>query len=136
MRPPATFTRVIAALPAILLAPIRRASATATTTAHIVIAITVQHQRLPEDTLVPPLLRPPPLSPAPPSLVVEFAGAGLVSLHHVFLSFAIALDDGRAAAEIVPVFEAAACGTNGIFLPADVALPEPAQGVWRRGCVR
>lgn len=72
------------------------------------------------------LLVAPPLAPALPALVVEFARAGPVSLYSAWaLSFVPALGGGGAGAEEVPVVEAAPCHAEWVSAVALMALPEP-----------
>ena len=72
------------------------------------------------------MLVAPPLAPALPALVVEFARAGPVSLYSArALGFAPGLDRGGAGAEEVAVVEAAPCHAEWVCAVALMALPEP-----------
>lgn len=70
----------------------------------------------------------PPLRPGLPAYIVELAGA-----RDALLDGPCAFTDRHAGAEEVPVVQATAGGPERISLVAEVAGPEPLEGLWRWG---
>jgi hypothetical protein len=81
------------------------------------------------------LLFSPPLIPSQPTLIIKLTRARNILLYHsphIFTPTSPLPRYRHSSAEKVSIFETAPRGAQRVFLPADVALPEPVKWGWGR----